>query len=128
MRADAHKDALANVLAQAQIEEGDVSNLVFTSSGAQIAGTDVKLQVGNKDILYLLKNRQPLTQETLYKAHYSGQRAIAAVEESEEIPHMRRNRLHNRQYPGRNRALDNQCMLPVKMEMRIPACRRSSHM
>lgn len=81
MRADAHKDALANVLAQAQIEEGDVSNLVFTSSGAQIAGTDVKLQVGNKDILYLLKNRQPLTQETLYKAHYSGQRAIAAVEE-----------------------------------------------
>ena len=81
MRADAHKDALANVLAQAQIEEGDVSNLVFTSSGAQIAGTDVKLQVGNKDILYLLKNRQPLTQETLYKAHYSGQRAIATVEE-----------------------------------------------
>lgn len=81
MRADAHKDVLANVLAQAQIEEGDVSNLVFTSSGAQIAGTDVKLQVGNKDILYLLKNRQPLTQETLYKAHYSGQRAIAAVEE-----------------------------------------------
>lgn len=81
MRADAHKDALANVLAQAQIEEGDVSNLVFTSSGAQIAGTDAKLQVGNKDILYLLKNRQPLTQETLYKAHYSGQRAIAAVEE-----------------------------------------------
>ena len=81
MRADAHKDALANVLAQAQIEEGDVSNLVFTSSGAQIAGTGVKLQVGNKDILYLLKNRQPLTQETLYKAHYSGQRAIAAVEE-----------------------------------------------
>ena len=81
MRADAHKDALANVLAQAQIEEGDVSNLVFTSSGAQIAGTDVKLQVENKDILYLLKNRQPLTQETLYKAHYSGQREIAAVEE-----------------------------------------------
>ena len=81
MRADAHKDALANVLAQAQIEEGDVSNLVFTSSGAQIAGTDVKLQVGNKDILYLLKNWQPLTQETLYKAHYSGQRAIAAVDE-----------------------------------------------
>lgn len=81
MRADAHKDALANMLVQAQIEEGDVSNLVFTSSGAQIAGTDVKLQVGNKDILYLLKNRQPLTQETLYKAHYSGQRAIAAVEE-----------------------------------------------
>ena len=81
MRADAHKDALVNVLAQAQIEEGDVSNLVFTSSGAQIAGTDVKLQVGNKDILYLLKNRQPLTQETLYKAHYSGQRAIAAVDE-----------------------------------------------
>lgn len=81
MRADAHKDALANVLAQAQIEEGDISNLVFTSSGAQIAGTDVKLQVGNKDILYLLKNRQPLTQETLYKAHYSGQREIAAVEE-----------------------------------------------
>ena len=81
MRADVHKDALANVLAQAQIEEGDVSNLVFTSSGAQIAGTDVKLQVENKDILYLLKNRQPLTQETLYKAHYSGQREIAAVEE-----------------------------------------------
>lgn len=81
MRADAHKDALANVLAQAQIEEGDVSNLIFTSSGAQIAGTDAKLQVGNKDILYLLKNRQPLTQETLYKAHYSGQREIAAVDE-----------------------------------------------
>ena len=81
MRADAHKDALANVLAQAQIGEGDVSNLVFTSSGAQIAGTDVKLQVGNKDILYLLRNRQPLTQETLYKAHYSGQREIAMVEE-----------------------------------------------
>lgn len=81
MRADAHKDVLANVLAQAQIEEGDVSNLVFTSSGAQIAGIDVKLQVGNKDILYLLKNRQPLTQETLYKAHYSGQREIAAVDE-----------------------------------------------
>ena len=81
MRADAHKDALVNVLAQAQIEEGDASNLVFTSSGAQIAGTDVKLQVGNKDILYLLKNRQPLTQETLYKAHYSGQREIATVEE-----------------------------------------------
>lgn len=81
MRADAHKDVLANVLAQAQIGEGDVSNLVFTSSGAQIAGTDVKLQVGNKDILYLLRNRQPLTQETLYKAHYSGQREIAMVEE-----------------------------------------------
>ena len=81
MRAGARKDALVNVLAQAQIEEGDVSNLVFTSSGAQIAGTDVKLQVGNKDILYLLKNRQPLTQETLYKAHYSGQREIAAVDE-----------------------------------------------
>ena len=81
MRADARKDALVNVLAQAQIEEGDASNLVFTSSGAQIAGTDVKLQVGNKDILYLLKNRQPLTQETLYKAHYSGQREIAAVDE-----------------------------------------------
>ena len=69
------------MLAQAQIEEGDASNLVFTSSGAQIAGTDVKLQVGNKDILYLLKNRQPLTQETLYKAHYSGQREIATVDE-----------------------------------------------
>ena len=81
MRADAHKDVLANVLAQAQIGEGDVSNLVFTSSGAQIAGTDVKLQVGNKDILYLLRNRQPLTQETLYKAHYSGQREIATVED-----------------------------------------------
>lgn len=79
MRADVHKDELANVLAQAKIEEGDVSNLVFTSTGAQIAGTDVQLQVGNKDILYLLKNRQPLTQETLYKAHYSRQRdAVSA--------------------------------------------------
>ena len=121
MRADARKDALVNVLAQAQIEEGDASNLVFTSSGAQIAGTDVKLQVGNKDILYLLKNRQP--------------RRITVDKERlprwmnwEETPHMRRNRLHNRQYPGRSRALDNRCMLRVKMEMQIPACRRSSHM
>ena len=119
MRADARKDALVNVLAQAQIEEGDASNLVFTSSGAQIAGTDVKLQVGNKDILYLLKNRQPLTQD---------KERLPRWMNWEETPHMRRNRLHNRQYPGRSRALDNRCMLRVKMEMQIPACRRSSHM
>lgn len=74
MRSDAHKDILANVMAKAQIEEGDVSNLVFAGSKAQIAGTDVELQVESKDILYLLKNQLPLTQETLYKAHYSGQK------------------------------------------------------
>lgn len=33
MRADARKDALVNVLAQAQIEEGDASNLVLQVAG-----------------------------------------------------------------------------------------------
>lgn len=78
MRDQAHKDALANVLAQAQVDQGDVSNLVFTSTGAKIAGTDVDLQVGNNDILYLLKNKMPLNQENLYKAHYSGQQSKQA--------------------------------------------------
>lgn len=75
MRDQAHKDELANVLAQAKVDQGDVSNLVFTSTGAKIAGTDVDLQVGNNDILYLLKNKMPLNQENLYKAHYSGQQS-----------------------------------------------------
>ena len=75
MRDQAHKDTLANVLAQAKVDQGDVSNLVFTSAGAKIAGTDVDLQVGNNDILYLLKNKMPLNQENLYKAHYSGQQS-----------------------------------------------------
>lgn len=73
MREASHKDEVANIFAQAKVEKGDVSGLVFTSTGPKIAGTDVNLNVENKDILYLLKNRQPLTQETLYKAHYSGQ-------------------------------------------------------
>ncbi len=73
MREASHKEEMANIFAQAKVEKGDVSGLVFTSTGPKIAGTDVNLNVENKDILYLLKNRQPLTQETLYKAHYSGQ-------------------------------------------------------
>lgn len=84
MRDQAHKDALANVLAQAQVDQGDVSNLVFTSTGAKIAGTDVDLQVGNNDILYLLKNKMPLNQENLYKAHYSGQKSRQTSSETEE--------------------------------------------
>lgn len=75
MRDQAHKDELANVLAQAKVDQGDVSNLIFTSTGTKIAGTDVDLQVGNNDILYLLKNKMPLNQENLYKAHYSGQQS-----------------------------------------------------
>lgn len=128
MRADAHKDALANVLAQAQIEEGDVSNLVFTSSGAQIAGTGVKLQVGNKDILYLLKNRQPLTQETLYKAHYSGQRAIAAVEEFGGDTAYAAKQAAQQTISKPQQSAGQSVYIPGKMEMQIPACRRSSHM
>lgn len=84
MRDQAHKDALANVLAQAKVDQGDVSNLVFTSTGTKIAGTDVDLQVGNNDILYLLKNKMPLNQENLYKAHYSGQKSKQASSETEE--------------------------------------------
>ncbi len=84
MRDQAHKDALANVLAQAKVDQGDVSNLVFTSTGTKIAGTDVDLQVGNNDILYLLKNKMPLNQENLYKAHYSGQQSRQTSSETEE--------------------------------------------
>lgn len=84
MRDQAHKDALANVLAQAKVDQGDVSNLVFTSTGTKIAGTDVDLQVGNNDILYLLKNKMPLNQENLYKAHYSGQKSRQISSETEE--------------------------------------------
>lgn len=84
MRDQAHKDALANVLAQAKVDQGDVSNLVFTSTGAKIAGTDVDLQVGNNDILYLLKNKMPLNQENLYKAHYSGQQSKQTSDTTEE--------------------------------------------
>ena len=75
MRDQAHKDELANILALAKVDQGDVSNLVFTSTGTKIAGADVDLQVGNNDILYLLKNKMPLNQENLYKAHYSGQQS-----------------------------------------------------
>lgn len=75
MRDQAHKDELANILAQAKVDQGDVSNLIFTSTGTKIAGADVDLQVGNNDILYLLKNKMPLNQENLYKAHYSGQQS-----------------------------------------------------
>lgn len=84
MRDQAHKDALANVLAQAKVDQGDVSNLVFTSTGTKIAGTDVDLQVGNNDILYLLKNKMPLNQENLYKAHYSGQKSRQTSDTTEE--------------------------------------------
>lgn len=79
MREASRKDEVANIFAQAKVEKGDVSGLVFTSTGPKIAGTDVNLNVENKDILYLLKNRQPLTQETLYKAHYSGQQDAAGT-------------------------------------------------
>lgn len=85
MRDAEHKDALANVVAQAQVERGDVSNLVFTGSGVQIAGTDADLKVGNREILYLLMNKQPLNQENLYKAHFSGQRDIPN-QNQEEMP------------------------------------------
>lgn len=84
MRDQAHKDTLANVLAQAQVDQGDVSNLVFTSTGTKIAGTDVDLNVGNNDILYLLKNKMPLNQENLYKAHYSGQQSKQTSDMTEE--------------------------------------------
>ena len=84
MRDQAHKEALANVLAQAKVDQGVVSNLVFTSTGAKIAGTDVDLQVGNNDILYLLKNKMPLNQENLYKAHYSGQQSRQTSDTTEE--------------------------------------------
>lgn len=87
MRDQAHKDELANILAQAKVDQGDVSNLIFTSTGTKIAGADVDLQVGNNDILYLLKNKMPLNQENLYKAHYSGQQSRqtsgATVEQSQ---------------------------------------------
>lgn len=79
MREASHKEEMANIFAQTKVEKGDVSGLVFTSTGPKIAGTDVNLNVENKDILYLLKNRQPLTQETLYKAHYSGQQDVAGT-------------------------------------------------
>lgn len=79
MREASHKEEMANIFAQTKVEKGDVSGLVFTSTGPKIAGTDVNLNVENKDILYLLKNRQPLTQETLYKAHYSGQQDAAGT-------------------------------------------------
>lgn len=80
MREASHKEQMANIFAQTKVEKGDVSGLVFTSTGPKIAGTDVNLNVENKDILYLLKNRQPLTQETLYKAHYSGQQDATGTE------------------------------------------------
>ncbi len=80
MREASHKEQMANIFAQTKVEKGDVSSLVFTSTGPKIAGTDVNLNVENKDILYLLKNRQPLTQETLYKAHYSGQQDATGTE------------------------------------------------
>lgn len=84
MRDQAHKDELANILAQAKVDQGDVSNLVFTSTGTKIAGADVDLQVGNNDILYLLKNKMPLNQENLYKAHYSGQQTRQTSGATEE--------------------------------------------
>lgn len=84
MRDQAHKDELANILAQAKVDQGDVSNLVFTSTGTKIAGADVDLQVGNNDILYLLKNKMPLNQENLYKAHYSGQQSRQTSGATEE--------------------------------------------
>ena len=84
MRDQAHKDELANILAQAKVDQGDVSNLIFTSTGTKIAGADVDLQVGNNDILYLLKNKMPLNQENLYKAHYSGQQSRQASGETAE--------------------------------------------
>lgn len=85
MRDQAHKDALANVLAQAKVDQGDVSNLVFTGTGAKIAGTDADLQVGNNDILYLLKNKMAFNQENVYKAHYSGQQSKQASGMTEEV-------------------------------------------
>lgn len=84
MRDQAHKDELANILALAKVDQGDVSNLVFTSTGTKIAGADVDLQVGNNDILYLLKNKMPLNQENLYKAHYSGQQSRQTSGATEE--------------------------------------------
>ena len=84
MRDQAHKDELANILAQAKVDQGDVSNLIFTSTGTKIAGADVDLQVGNNDILYLLKNKMPLNQENLYKAHYSGQQTRQTSGATEE--------------------------------------------
>lgn len=84
MRDQAHKDELANILAQAKVDQGDVSNLIFTSTGTKIAGADVDLQVGNNDILYLLKNKMPLNQENLYKAHYSGQQSRQTSGATEE--------------------------------------------
>lgn len=84
MRDQAHKDELANILTQAKVDQGDVSNLIFTSTGTKIAGADVDLQVGNNDILYLLKNKMPLNQENLYKAHYSGQQSRQTSGATEE--------------------------------------------
>lgn len=84
MRDQAHKGELANILALAKVDQGDVSNLVFTSTGTKIAGADVDLQVGNNDILYLLKNKMPLNQENLYKAHYSGQQSRQTSGATEE--------------------------------------------
>ena len=84
MRDQAHKDELANILALAKVDQGDVSNLVFTSTGTKIAGADVDLQVGNNDILYLLKNKMSLNQENLYKAHYSGQQSRQTSGATEE--------------------------------------------
>ncbi len=94
MRGNSHREEMKTMLAQIAASNGDLDGFTMVGGNVKIAGTDVELSdvsvtdvVTNKEpvedfkiledeLAYIIKNNLPVTEESLYKAHYSGSKAM----------------------------------------------------
>ncbi len=86
MRGQMHRDDLKQMLAAASVADGDFSDVTTTGGSLLVNGAEVDLAgvstadvirekdlvPEDKDFVYLIRNNLPLTEENLYKAHFSG--------------------------------------------------------
>ncbi len=106
MRGEAHRQELKEMMAKVAANNGDMENLTLVGGSVKVAGSDVKLDsvsvsdvvadeiagdikqefqqsnaadfnLGNDQLIYLIKNNLDITKENIYKAQFSGSKSQA---------------------------------------------------
>ena len=82
LRGKAHREEVAQMLAQAQFSSQDTKGVTLIAGQVQTADDQMEIEnvqspsmtVGNQEILYLMRTGKEPTKENLYMAHFSGQK------------------------------------------------------
>ncbi|MGN0435350.1 MAG: DUF6240 domain-containing protein [Wujia sp.] len=94
LRSEAHREQTAELMAKISLGNGDTDRLVVAGAAVKLAGSDIELDhvkaediasiedneesftVSNDELVYLLNNKLAVTKENMYKAHFSGSKAV----------------------------------------------------